>query len=162
MIGLKTAVSAFAVGGLEFMAATNFSNTITTGAIISTVVVIAIAGLFTWRAQMASTWKDNYFAEKENREQCEGEIRKLNETLLKEREEQQKVRHDLKNDLAVALMKTDLTVHEAQESARHDEMVVVLKGINQRHDEMVNVLTTMQEAMSEMTDAVKAINGKEA
>lgn len=154
MVQVKVTLVAVSVGMVEFFAATSFSNTVTTGAIISTLAVVMVAGFFTIRANTAKIWRENYEGQLQRANALESENTKLREQILRERDEQQKIRHDLKNDLATALLKTDLTVHEAQEAARHEEMVQVLKGIQVRHDETVGVLSEMKSAMAEMTKSL--------
>lgn len=154
MAQIKVAIIAATTGVVEFLAATSFNNTVTTGAIISTLAVVMVAGFFTIRANTAKIWRENYEGQLQRANALESENTKLREQILRERDEQQKIRHDLKNDLATALLKTDLTVHEAQEAARHEEMVQVLKGIQVRHDETVGVLSEMKSAMAEMTKSL--------
>lgn len=66
--------------------------------------------------------------------------KELEDKMVKEHEEQQILRHDLKNELAAALVKTDLTGHEVAESARHLEIVNTLGQIQQVLSEMLLAL----------------------
>lgn len=121
----------------------NFSNTITTGAILSTLVVAAIAGLFTIRSSIASTWKNNYEAEHTRCLDREKELDELRAKLLSEREEQQILRHELKNQVAALKLKTDLTDHEAKETTRHEEIAVTLEGIRHSMAQMASAMVLL-------------------
>lgn len=72
---LKLLIIAPAAGAANFLGAeVDFSNTITTGAIISSTIVIVIAGLFTIRGNVAKVWRENYEGEKEARELLQGQL----------------------------------------------------------------------------------------
>lgn len=121
----------------------NFSNTITTGAVISTLIVAAIAGFFTIRTNVATTWKNNYEAEHTRCLEREQELDELRAKLLREREEHQVLRHELKNEIAGLKLKTDLTAHEAHETIRHEEIAVTLEGIRHSMAEMARAMTLL-------------------
>lgn len=99
------------------VAAIDFKNTVTTGSILLTAVVLAFAGLFTIRSHAAKVWRDDAEGQRAAKEL-------LQEQLATERadragfdREQQELRHALTTDLATEQMKvqaleakTDFTV----------------------------------------------------
>lgn len=69
-----------------------------TASLISGFAVIAIAGFFTVRSNIAQTWKDNYQAERTARLAAEDEAKR-----------QRQLKHEAVNELQALRLKTDLT-----------------------------------------------------
>lgn len=135
--------------GYTLVDTVNFSNTITTGAIISTLVVASVAGLFTIRSNIAKTWKESYEAEHTAKLNAEEECRKQSLEMLSEREQQQILRHELKNEIAALKLKTDLSAHELRESGRHEEIASTLDGIRHSMAEMATAMTLLTKEVVE-------------
>jgi len=94
----------------------NFNDQITLGTIILSGIVIIVAGIFTIRSKVASSWHDAFTAEQTLRIQAEADLSKEKLSRLEFEASQQRLRHDLKNDLATRDLqikalesKTDLT-----------------------------------------------------
>lgn len=107
----------------------NFSNTISTGVIISTVIVVAVAGLFTIKSHSGKIWHDSYDAEKALREERDKMLVALQEQMAQEREEQREIRHAMKTEIATLNLKTDLSGHEALAAERHLKTVEAIGAL---------------------------------
>jgi hypothetical protein len=171
---------AAAAGIVTIFAQTNFSNTIPLGSIILGLIVVAVAGFFTIRSNIASTWKDNYEGERVKRKQAEEDLVNMKAELLdqmaSEREEQGRLRHDLKDQLAtvkaqlmVAQAKTDLSVvmatqvemrdvlHQladaATKASRTDEKLdEVHHLVNSHRDELLAEISRLLAEISRLRD----------
>jgi transposase-like protein len=124
-----------AVEGLVAMFfATSFAHGESSGLLTSISVAVAavaivVAGAFTIRAHVASTWRNEADAQKDRAD-------RLQQEMVDERQEQQTLRHQLKEQLAVEkaeklllAAKTDLSGHESQASQRHEATLGVLLAI---------------------------------
>ena len=74
------------------------ADLLSTVSLIAGFAVVAAAGLFTVRSNIAQTWKDNYDAERTARRSAEDEAK-----------QQRAMKHELQTELAAVRMKTDLT-----------------------------------------------------
>jgi hypothetical protein len=150
--------------GVETVAVTNFSSTITLGSVILGVLVLVVAGFFTVRANIAKVWHENYDAEVVRRKQAEERCQELLNEMHRERDEQAKLRHDLKGELtAVSLaleaekLKPNLGVivemaTEHYASAMRD-VTAMFEGVTETQRQM-------QEALARIADQLEK-NGKE-
>lgn len=96
----------------------NVTDTVNLGAILVAMIVIAIAGLFTIRTNVAKIWKDNYEAERENRKIAEAEAREQRELKHKAINEKEAQRLILENEIMT--IQTKLEAELAIERQKHD------------------------------------------
>lgn len=129
MILAKSIGAMVVSGALWFAVEIDFTNTVSTGVIISTVVVIAVAGLFTIRGNIAKTWRENYESEKVRREEIEADLLAEKSARFADAEEQQAIRHGLKAEVAALRLKTDLSGHEALATERHLKTVEAIQAL---------------------------------
>jgi hypothetical protein len=149
---------------VETVAVTNFSSTITLGSIILGVLVLVVAGFFTVRANIAKVWHENYDAEVVKRKQAEDRCQELLATLHQEREEQQKIRHDLKGEL------TAMTLALEAEKLKPNLGVIVematehytsaMRDVTAMFEGVTATQRQMQEALARIADQLEK-NGKE-
>jgi len=69
-----------------------------TFSLVFSFLVVAIAGIFTVRSNVATTWRENFEAERELRLKSEAEAK-----------EQREQKHNALNELAAMKMRTDIT-----------------------------------------------------
>lgn len=113
MTGHGAALLTGAIG----LIAVDFRDQITLGSIMVTVVIMAIAGLFTIRTKIANVWREEAEGERAAKERAQEELKQAAVERAEFERYQQELRHELKNQIAaqrhqiVALeAKTDLTV----------------------------------------------------
>lgn len=153
-IGFAYAGTAF--GGV--VATLRFSDTVTTGSVITAAVVIVLSGLFTLRNNLRSFWHDLAIergAQVEGLEQQirerDAEIVKLHEEskaeLAKHFEEQRVVRHELKGEVAalraqlqVEQAKTDLSALADQLGRQHSEAMANISAGLEKQQEIITLL----------------------
>lgn len=144
MLWLKlTAVELLVSALFAPSALTNGSGNVFTNISIAVgAVAIVVAGAFTIRAHVASTWRTEAEAEKKRAD-------RLDLTIREERQEQQTIRHDLKDNLAtlkaqnmILEAKTDLTAHEAGAVIRNEAILGALQAIQQTLEALTARLTT--------------------
>lgn len=140
MIWVKGALATIGAGAYTLGADVNFSNTISTGVIISTAVVIVIAGLFTIRANTAKIWRESYEGEKEARQQAEAEVKQLHDRLVEEAKEASIVQRDLDTQVRALQAKTDLTSAVQEARDRHIEVMAELSRLRSDGVENISVL----------------------
>lgn len=150
MLWAKIALGAPVAGVIALLAEAQFNNTITTGSIIIGAIVLFGAGLFTIKSHVASDWRQEAEAQHARAD-------RLQEESNAQTIEQQKMRHDLKEELATARAeilllqtKTDLSAHEEMATQRNKAIVAALDAIIARLD-----LGT--EAMKQIADRVAEI-----
>jgi hypothetical protein len=104
------------VGVAGGVAVVDFTDKITLGSIITTVVLVIIAGVFTLRAKIATIWREEAEGERAAKERCHEELLEERSNRLEFDRQQQELRHDLKGEIAtlqaqlhVMETKTDLT-----------------------------------------------------
>lgn len=109
-----------------------------TVSLIASFVVIAVAGLFTVRSNVAQTWRDNFEAEKAARLAAEAEAK-----------EQRELKHQALNELAATRMKTDLTpLLEYAAQLRADLE-------RERGEDMARIEAKIQQAAASIVDALQ-------
>lgn len=118
---------------------------LTTVSVVVAAIAIVVAGGFTIRAHVASTWRDEAEAEKKRADRFEVLIHE-------ERQEQQHVRHELKEEVAtlkgqlqVVQAKTDLSAHEAAAVQRNEATLGVLRAIQESLEALARSLNTQPE-----------------
>ncbi len=112
---LGQAIGLLTSAGVVF--AIDFNHTITLGSILTALIVIAIAGVFTVRSKIATIWREEAEGERAAKQRIEEALAKERADRLVFERQQQEIRHDLKGEV-VALKaqlkaveaKTDLTV----------------------------------------------------
>lgn len=116
--------AAIVILSLGGFAAVDFRDQITLGSIIVTVVIIAVAGLFTIRAKIADVWREEAEGEKAKAERLQAELSEERRSRVEFDSAQQELRHDLKDKIAgltaqlkVMEARTDLTA--ALEAIKH-------------------------------------------
>lgn len=107
-IGLLAAVGVFAD--------INFQERLTLGSIITSVIIIVIAGVFTIRARIATIWREEAEGERAAKERLQEELAAAHAERAEFEKTQAELRHELKNQivalqaqLQVLEAKTDLT-----------------------------------------------------
>jgi len=142
-----------------FLANVAFSNTITTGALITAALVVVLSGIFTFRNNMRTFWKNLADEREAQIEQLEAHLAEANQKLHEQElkaaadlaafsDEQRALRHELKNELAavnatltVERAKTDLTALMEQLGTQHKEaMGAVAKGLD-KQDQILQMLS---------------------
>lgn len=119
--------------------AVQFSNTITLGAGITLIAVLALGGIFTLRSRLGAYWKSAY-EEQQARAESEREQK-----------------HELKSELAAERLKTDLTeVVKAMNSQHNDLIARMLEGRQTATDEVGTVLEGMETRLSKQHEAILA------
>lgn len=106
----------YLITGFSVVATIDFQDKITLGSILTTAVLISVAGLFTVRSKIANIWREEAEGERAAKERCLHEISELKAERAAFERDQQEIRHDLKDQLAAARAqikvlesKTDLT-----------------------------------------------------
>jgi hypothetical protein len=155
--------------GFVFTAATavlaelRFSDTVTTGSVITAAVVIVLSGLFTLRNNLRSFWHDLAVERGAEVESLTKHLQEKDEALAKlnqeksaelahHLEEQRTLRQELKNEVAalraslrVEQAKTDLSALMEQLGRQHTEaMENIALGI-QKQQEVINILAHQEE-----------------
>lgn len=102
--------------------------------------IIVVAGLFTIRSSIASTWKENYEAETERRKLAEQEA-----------DEQRASKHEALNELAAAKLRTDITglmkfARELRDETNR-ERTELEQRLRAEHAEIIKVLEDIRRAM---------------
>lgn len=104
------------LAGLGIVATFDFQDKITLGSVITTIAIIAVAGVFTIRSKIATIWREEAEGERAAKERCQGELAEEKADRAAFDRQQQELRHELKNEiaeckaqLAVAEARTDLT-----------------------------------------------------
>lgn len=119
--------------GTGSLAAIDFRNQIALGSIIVTVVILAIAGLFTIRSKIANVWREEAEGEKAAKERAHEELKEALRERADFERDQQELRHALKNDIAVR----DLRI-QALESKT--DLEGALERIRQMNAELAGIL----------------------
>lgn len=119
--------AAYALGA-GTVAALDFQNQVTTGSIIATAVVLALAGLFTIRSKIAKVWRDERDAERTRADRLEGELTEAKRERAEFDHDQQELRH--KADTEIARLTSDLKILEAKTdlTAAIDAMKMMNEG----------------------------------
>lgn len=106
-----------AITSLGGLLAIDFTSSVTLGSIIVTVVILAVAGIFTIRSKIADIWREEAEGERAAKERLQEELATEKASRAEFEKEQQEIRHDLKNQIAgckaqlqVMEAKTDLTM----------------------------------------------------
>jgi hypothetical protein len=157
-------------GSGAFVAETQFSPTITLGSIIVGVVVIVVSGLFTIRSNVAKIWRETAEGERERGDQLEQKLKQqeeihleekkaLNDQIIREREEQQTIRHDMRNELATITLqldaekaKPDLSMILAQSKEQYAQAMIeltkLIAGVTENQREILKTLVIIQERLN--------------
>jgi hypothetical protein len=88
-----------------------FGDLLPTLSLVLSATVILVAGIFTIRSTVASTWKENYGAEQARRKQAEEDA-----------DEQRAAKHEVLNELGALKLKTDITPLMEFAAVIRDEM----------------------------------------
>ena len=150
-----------AIGGV--LATVQFTNTVTTGSIITAAVVIVLSGLFTLRNNLRSFWHDlavergAQVEEQQTRiHDLEVEILKLHEAtkdeLAHHLDEQRILRHELKGEVAalkaalqVEQAKTDLSTLMEQLAGQHREAMTNISAGLLKQQQIIELLAGRED-----------------
>lgn len=135
------------------VATIDFTEKITLGSILTTVIVVAIAGVFTIRSKIANIWREEAEGERAAKERLQDQLAEEKADRADFERQQQELRHDLKDELAGC--KAALAVAEAK-----TDLTAALEAIKQMNESTVSVIShaiteTLHEtsALSERRDS---------
>lgn len=114
------------------LTAINISHTVTLGSLIVAALVVAAAGFFTIRTNVAKTWQNNYEAEKvraEVAEQDAREQRELKHNCISERGALQLLLDHERKRPDLTELSEQMTLAAAQLARHNTEVILVLQEI---------------------------------
>lgn len=108
VLGILTGLLA----GIGLIGAVDFRGTITLGSVLLSLLVIALAAFFTIRSKIATIWREEAEGERAAKQRLEEQLALEKERRLVQDQEQQDLRHELRNELAGA--RAELKVMESR------------------------------------------------
>jgi len=127
---------------------TTFGEVMNTTVVASTVIVVAVAALFTIRSNVAKVWRENYDGEKEHNEALVKEIDQLKKLRLGELEQWSRSKATYEAEIQRLKVKTDLTAHEAAAERRHEEHQSLMMALASASREQTDILSSILKQLT--------------